>query len=126
MLLGCTFVLRDIELAASLMKDITLDMVGMIVHWRLSASKSDPSARGCTISWGCTCSQRRKLICPFHLMLEILKDAPDYIRSSAMPLLGDAEGNPTRKRNMILTMRRLQAITGEDNVDIKGHSMRVA
>ena len=37
------------------------------------------------------------------------------------------DGNRVKKRNMVLTMRKLQEIAGDDNIDmIKGHSMRVA
>ena len=49
------FLLREIEGSLAEVGHITMSDDEETVSWRLPASKTDPQAKGCTRSWGCTC-----------------------------------------------------------------------
>ena len=49
---GCMFLLREIELAAMEFRDLTFDAVKKVVTVRLPVSKSDSKAKGCERMWG--------------------------------------------------------------------------
>ena len=69
-LLGSLWVLREIELAWAKWGDIRIDSVSKVVHWTLTASKTDPAAKSCTRKWGCLCTEFGSHLCPYHVMYE--------------------------------------------------------
>jgi len=68
--------MREIDILLMLARCARLDIVRILVHIFLPASKTDPAALTTTWSWGCVCNNDRDLPCPHHAMvdqLELLK-----------------------------------------------------
>ena len=65
-LIAIIFLLREIELALARLSAWSFDHVLLEITWLLPTSKSDPSRRGTSRTWGCLCSVSG-LPCPYHL-----------------------------------------------------------
>ena len=137
-LLGSLWVLREIELAWAKWGDIRIDSVSKVVHWTLTASKTDPAAKSCTRKWGCLCTEVGSHLCPYHVMYEYrdclarrLKLIADDSTDSS-PVFPDFEGNVILKAGMVCAIEDTLFNCGEAPRDpsgrrrFGGHSCRVA
>ena len=137
-LLGSLWVLREIELAWAKWGDIRIDSRTKVVHWTLTASKTDPAAKSCTRKWGCLCAELSSHLCPYHVMYEYrdclarrFKLSADAL-SDSLPVFPDFEGNVILKAGMVSAIEDTLLNIGEASRDpsgrrrFGGHSCRVA
>ena len=113
------FLLRELECACAQRGDMTLDRKGRTVTLKLSVSKNDPRAIGCTRSWGCVCDDiASPRSCPYHaaeaLDDYIVETFPDAILDPAFPLFPDASGNEVSAFLMICLIEELAQRLGEE------------
>ena len=75
-ILATSFLLRETELSTLTIseEEVKLDHVKQNVTLRLSVSKSDPQAKGCSRTLSCCCSKENGGICPFHAAKHLLKE----------------------------------------------------
>ena len=79
-ILGCYFLTREIELAATVRKHLHLDTHRMVVTWTLPASKTDTKGGFITRAHKCMCQTVASRLCPYHAAYELQKltyDAAD-------------------------------------------------
>ena len=64
---ACQFLLREVEMSSVALssREVALDTCSRQVTVRLSVSKADPAARGCSRTLACTCPRTNSLECPF-------------------------------------------------------------
>ena len=55
LVLGTFFLLRELEAACATVGDLSIDQGASVVTMNLPVSKTDPSGRGVSRSWGCLC-----------------------------------------------------------------------
>ena len=72
-ILGCYFLTREIELAATLKKHLHLDTHKLIVTWTLPVSKTDPKGGLIARAHKCMCSTVPPPLCPYHTAYELQK-----------------------------------------------------
>jgi hypothetical protein len=137
-LLGCIFLLREVELAATRVDHLSLDHSAQTVTWRLTASKTDPSAQGTTRTWGCLCGVVG-LPCPYHLAKTLVVAATSFADdrdlsiadAMRMPLLYTSEGRTPLKAKVVETFEALARLCGSPTLSPEGlrlyggHSARV-
>ena len=118
MVLFTFFLLRELECASAQHKDMTLDHKAQTVTLRLSVSKNDPRAIGCSRKWGCICGDT--VIpgsCPYHAataLNEYLVDTfADRLLDEGFPLFPDADGNEVSPEMMLCLIEELAHLTGE-------------
>ena len=72
--LATTFLLREVELSTLSLssQEVKLDGDQGTVTLRLSVSKSDPQAKGCSRSLACCCDKHGSHLCPFHVTKELV------------------------------------------------------
>jgi hypothetical protein len=128
------WILREIELAAADDEDCTLNLTESTADLFLSASKTDPFAKGVHRSWGCVCNNDRTLACGYHAVLE----AKEYNRQhfgpalpAGFPLFPNADGQRADKEATIAGLETAVAATGRQISNKQGdrlfggHSFRV-
>ena len=71
--LGCYFLTREIELAATLKKHLHLDTHRMVVTWTLPSSKTDVKGSFITRAHKCMCQSVASKLCPYHSAYELQK-----------------------------------------------------
>lgn len=137
--LGCMFLLRETELAAARIHDLSFDHEATEVTWKLTASKSDPMALGTTRSWGCLCGLET-LPCPYHLAARVTQKALAWAEerwsstretSQAMPLFPNNANTAVSKVHFVETIEAIAVRLGEPLQDkdglrlYGGHTVRV-
>ena len=112
------FLLREIEGSLAEVGHITMSVDEKTIPWRLPASKTDPQAKGCTQSWGCTCltPQDPARECPYHTM----RDHPAHLKAHFgedaedphFPLFPTAEGAVAQGEAIVALVDELASRTG--------------
>ena len=137
-LLGCMFLLREVELSATRLSHLTIDPEERTIKWLLTISKTDPSAQGVSRVWGCLCSSPG-VPCPYHLATAVLDHIyaqSDYqclttMQAGDLPFVRTMEGTSPSKQSMLRTIELLAAraglpLTSPDGLRLfGGHSLRV-
>ena len=74
-ILAASFLLRETELSTLTLseEEVKLDQVKQNVTLRLSVSKSDPQAKGCSRTLSCCCGKENGGTCPFHAAERLVK-----------------------------------------------------
>ena len=138
--LGASFLLREIEVAYARFAHLRIDVPKRRASLDLPVSKTDPSAVGCTRTWGCTCASAVPAEdCVYHAAAEHLVAVRKVLGvptgdplEQAMPLFPDAAGATITKAAMVSTIEALAAAAGESLKDsagqrrFGGHSLRVS
>ena len=72
--LAATFLLREVELSTLSLssEEVKLDEGMGVVTLKLSVSKSDPQAKGCSRSLACCCAKHGSHLCPFHVTRKLV------------------------------------------------------
>ena len=134
--------LREIELACARFSHMFLDREQRVVCLELPCSKTDPTAIGCSRSWGCICTgkvEEEDDPCPyctavFHedrLRLQFGKGAKEVMPAD-LPLFPTIEGRTVYKEAVVKTIEAMAQQLGEPLADpwgrrrYGGHSMRVS
>ena len=102
----CAFhLVRGAEAACALASSLVLDLDAKTETWWLPASKTDPTAAGCSRTWGCVCGAAASIglytgvpACPFHAALAIVHDLRRRFGTRAglpahLPLFPDERGD---------------------------------
>ena len=143
MIAGAWFLTREVELATSRAKFVSLDRGSRgedLVRWFLPASKTDIEARGVARAHGCNCEGGGRASCPFCAIKGQLArlrrlfpgrwsdDGPDL----DLPLFPSVDGAAVSKDKMVATIveaaRRLHVplATPDRSARVSGHSLRVS
>ena len=89
------------------------------ITWELPASKTDPHARGCHRTWGCTCASDTSpsQACPFHCMTSHLAALDQHFGSDASlpdsPLCPTIDGECVTSDNIVELVDELAKRAGE-------------
>ena len=126
-LLGCIFLLREVELAATRLEHLSVDEASETITWRLTASKTDPQAHGTTRTWGCLCGAVG-LPCPFHLCRQVIREATIFAEARGwsqddmlrMPLLYTTGGVVCTKEAVVATFEALATLCGRPVLSPEG------
>ncbi len=120
-LIGCWWLLREVELAGLLKSDITLldgDGCG-VASLNIALSKCDHTAKGAHRKLSCVCPRP---LCPVAAVKRVLATVEGEARSSY--LIRNREGAPATKAEAVLEIRHLGSHLGI-TTGLSGHSMRV-
>ena len=109
------FFLREVEGSFAVVEDWHIDEAVEELTWRLPASKSDPMAKGCSRTWGCTCAADKRT-CPYHAalaQLTLLRErfGADRVRGRC-PLFPDGDGNVVEAEVMVELVEFLASLLG--------------
>ena len=132
MAIGAFFLLRELELAAAKIMDLTVCVSSRRVDWFLPVSNMDARGHGRARSWTCICVPGELKVCAFCLLLAIHDRAekeggPAFREQLIFPTV---TGDMVPKDLMILSFREAVAVsqsTGykrEPIEAISGHSLR--
>ena len=138
--LGASFLLREIEVAYARLAHLRLDVGRRRASLELPVSKTDPSAVGCSRTWGCTCDGAMPAEdCVYHaaaahlvVVRKVLGVPTGDPLEQALPLFPDAAGATITKAAMVSTIEALGAAVGESLENsagqrrFGGHSLRVS
>ena len=121
------FLLRELECACAQYSDMTVDIAGKSVALRLSVSKNDPRALGCTRRWGCVCADAVDArTCPFHAALglrtHLCERFGDRVNEPAFPLFPDSFGHEVSAVLMLDLILELATLLGEPLVNQAGRN----
>ena len=134
---GCFWILREIELAHLLHHDTILDRPRQVATLRLSVSKTDPLALGCFRSWGCVCSSRCEEPCGYHAVAAAIDwnvvhfSDRDGVVAADLPLFPTADGKIVTKEGMVKALEYYVVATGgvvrstHGERLLGGHSFRI-
>jgi hypothetical protein len=136
LVIGVSFIMREIELAFALAEHVTLDEGEKRVSLLLPVSKKDPRAVGCSRSWSCLCplGNGTRSDCPFHAafhQLRLLEKTFGVPLPTALPLFPTASGRHVDKAIVISALEATIQAYGEPVVSTTGgrlyggHSFRV-
>ena len=100
---ACFWILRETELAHLLHHETILDRVATL---RLSVSKTDPLALGCSRSWGCVCSSSCQEPCGHAVVAAIDCNVASFsgrdgVVAADLPLFPTADGIIVTKEGMV-------------------------
>ena len=131
--LGAWFMMREVEAANALSKDVTIHISQgkPRVTWSLPASKSDQRATGTTRSHGCSCQEVPLPTCPAHAAWEQTSrlKAKFGARYLELPFFPDLRGGVCSKEAVAATLTEAAVKLGVDfeneNGKVTGHTMRV-
>jgi len=136
--IGCFFIMREIEISLMLARSVRLDKERKLVHIFLPASKTDPAALTTTRSWGCVCNDDKSLPCPYHAMVdqfELLKerfgDAHGKLPEQ-LPAFPQFSGEAVAKEWVVVCLEALAALLGfflvapDGKRAFGGHTLRVS
>ena len=138
-LLAACFLLREVEVSATRVEHVIVNIAEDTITWTLSASKTDPKAFGVTRTLGCMCGHSL-LPCPLHLALLVIQSTKKYAADcglthaecEALPLFHDGTGCAPSKAAMVVTFELLASQCGlalcssEGARRFGGHTPRVA
>ena len=92
--------------------------------WSLPVSKTDPSAVGCTRSWGCLCQTSSAAACPFHAavrQLELLRSTfGSRVDDADFPLFPTSSGDYASGEAMVALVEYLAVALGEELTSASG------
>ena len=114
-ILGCIFLLREIELSTARTDAWTLNYETSELAWNLPASKSDHMALGVSRSWPCLC-ELPDFACPFHLAVAHMtwvREQPNFVEGISSPLFPTLRGQHASKDKVVETFECLAARTGQ-------------
>ena len=106
------WLVRDMEGALAIAKDLHINTESQTATWRLSVSKTDPKALGCERAWGCLCPSP----CPYHAALKqknLIKAKWPKAKEDRLPLFPNAEGKPVHMNAMLALIEHLAYLAGE-------------
>ena len=86
------WLLRELEASRARVRHITIQADTRTVSWLLPSSKTDIAALGTTRRHSCSCSVLPAGLCPYHLVVELIRD-----KGPADPVFADARGLPPAK-----------------------------
>eukprot|EP00971_Amphidinium_carterae_P277354 5504600-Amphidinium_carterae.1 len=138
LVVGCWFLLREVELANALERHVTIggDARTPTITFLLPASKCDAMALGLERTLGCACDKLGRVLCPVHA----LKDHKAVLQrrfaaggklNRNLPLFPDVQGRAITKDNMADLIEeaarrlRLTTVRADGLPKYTGHSMRV-
>ena len=138
--LGSAFMLREIELAYARLGHLCVDPVRRRAVLELPVGKTDPTAVGCTRTWGCICQPPAvRQECVFHMALEYQRKVQEMLEvepgdplTVSVPLFPDRAGKTVTKAAVSAMVEGLAELTGETLQDglgqrrFSGHSLRVS
>ena len=137
LVLGTWFLLREIELAAAKLCDLTVDLAASQVSLRIPASKTDTAGLGSTRAHKCICAGPCYLAhCPLRAGLCVLDSASHLARLHSsppdlFPLFPNHQGRHCSKASIVATIEAAASGLGEPLLDAEGrrlfggHSLRV-
>ena len=120
------FLLREIEGSLATKGHVTFDDAEQTISWRLPASKTDPTAMGCTRTWGCTCftPSAPAQECPYHTMKHHVYLTEQHFGSEAtdpdFPLFPTVEGKTVEGQAIVNLVDELAKRCGEPLVNDAG------
>ncbi|CAE7206172.1 unnamed protein product [Symbiodinium natans] len=103
LVLGCWFLLREIEIAALQSKHLTVDCERMEVTLTLAASKCDQQGNLVLRKHGCYCDHVPARMCPYHNAVAFEKIRPKNLEA---PLFLSSRGHELSKHETIQLIRR--------------------
>ena len=106
------WLVRDMDGALAMARDMHINTESQTATWRLSASKTDPKALGCERAWGCLCPAA----CPYHAALDqqqLLRGRWPGAKFDDLPLFPNAAGKTVHKNAMLALIERLAQLAGE-------------
>jgi hypothetical protein len=99
---------REIELAfAEFERDLKFREAKMELEWSLPSSKTDPTARGTSRTWGRLCEGSHRKPCPVHAFLEHRAELQRRFADGAgnlprdLPAFPDSSGRVVRKEAFV-------------------------
>ena len=127
LLLGCWWLIKEIELSNRLIKDVSFSGSGH-ASWNLSASKSDPRALGATRTHQCACGQTANApgaigtnMCPHCCLKEQADFATSLAKGDSLsPLFPTPRGACPTKFSMIETIRAAASKLGKPMLSRSG------
>ena len=139
--LAFAFLLREGELASTVLADVDLDFSSRMVKLRLSASKTDPQAKGVLRTLACTCNRGNPVTCAFCAAAHLVTHQEQRVgisRNEAgawdVPLIGQVStpGAFVVKESMIAALREDARFLKSKNLvaqnfdpeELSGHSFR--
>ena len=133
-ILGCWFLMREIEIAAVRNKHFTVDVERQEVAFTLASSKTDQQGNLVQRKHQCYCSYVPAHLCPFHTALAFEKIRP---KNPEAPLFVSAHGDELTKQESIALIRKVLADShvalrragapGQSSVErFGGHVLRVS
>ena len=137
LVLGTWFLLREIELAAAKLCDLTVDVAASQVSLRIPASKTDTAGLGSTRTHRCICGAPCNLAhCPLRAALCVFDSASHLARlhgrsADLFPLFPNHQGRHCTKAAIVATIEAAANGLGEPLLDAQGrrlfggHSLRV-
>ena len=131
--LGSWFMLREVEAANTLAKDITIQLVNgkPKVTWMLPASKTDQRAVGVARSHGCSCREEPVPSCPAHAAWDHACRLKEQFGEGYLdrPFFPDMRGQVCSKEAVAATLSeaavKLSVPVETASGKITGHTMRV-
>ena len=99
------WLLRELEASRARVRHITLQADTRTVSWLLPSSKTDVAALGATRRHSCSCSVLQAGLCPYHLVVELIRD-----KGPADPVFSDARGLPPAKAGWADTFQQLASM----------------
>ena len=110
--LGCYFLTREIELAATLKKHLHLDTHRMVLTWTLPSSKTDIKGSFITRARKCMCQSVASRICPYRAAYELQKLTYNAADPSGEAPLFSADMEFLSKQQTIANIREVLAAAG--------------
>ena len=125
MVVACFWLLREVELAHLMYIDVSVNTLRLTVSLRLSVSKTDPRALGCTRTWGCVCNGDRGKVCPYHSVIDAVealrvRHADDEAALRASSLFPDCQGAVCTKEGVVQSLEVWVAASGQPIVTPDG------
>lgn len=123
---GVLFLLRELELSAIDMKDVSF--TDTTITLSLPVSKVDWQAKGCRRTWSCKCDMR--YYCPVHILRQYDDELRREGKHTAPWIISRTEGRCSK--NAVVTKIRQAVLSSggtakdaEDNWIIFGHTFRI-
>ena len=113
-ILGCYFLTREIELAATLKKHLHLDTHKLVVTWTLPSSKTDSKGGLIARAHKCMCSTVAPMLCPYHTAYELQKLTYDSTDAQGDGPLFSRNGEFMTKTQVIEAIRQVLTAAGID------------
>ena len=132
---GSFHLLREIELSLALASSVSINESSLEETFTLPVSKTDPTALGCTRTWGCVCDGAHATPCAYHAMkeqLELLSHKFPNVPLQELPLFPQVDGSVADKIAVVRSIERVAIRLGEPLKDqsgrnrFGGHSIRIA
>ena len=118
------YLLRELEVGTARRGDMTFDHHSREVRLRLSVSKNDPEAKGCSRPWRCVCDDPSApdnfRSCPYcaachhkKYLDEVFRDGSRDLGCEDDPLFPDKEGNEMRPEKVLEFIEAVATECGE-------------